>query len=80
MNLGFRMPLLEGYRAVYIGSSVNSEPSDQTDLKEWRRCNLGGGGEPTFEGGADRWGTQASCPIGGKPLVVFLGVVSSRTL
>ena len=53
MNLSFRMALLEGYRAVYIGGSINSEPSDQTDLKERRRCNLGGSGEPTFEGEAD---------------------------
>ena len=44
-----------GQGLVYIGRSINSGPSDQTDLKERRRCNLGGGGEPTFEGGADRW-------------------------
>jgi hypothetical protein len=41
---------------LYIGGSVNSGPSDRTNLKEWRRCNLGGGGEPTFEEKADRWG------------------------
>ena len=41
--------------AVYIGRSVNSGPSDQTDLKGWCRCNLGGGGEPTFKAEADRW-------------------------
>ena len=45
------------------------EPSDQTDLNGWRRCNLGGGGEPTFEGGADRWGPQASRPAGTHPLL-----------
>ena len=41
--------------AVYIGRSINSRPSDQTYLKERHRCNLGHGGEPIFEGGADRW-------------------------
>ena len=51
--------------AVYIGRSVNSGPLDQTDLKEWRRCNLGGSGEPTFEGGADRWAQGAGWPAGG---------------
>jgi len=40
---------------VYIGGSVNSRPSDQTDLKGQRRCNLGAGGEPTFKAEADRW-------------------------
>ena len=40
---------------LYIGWSINSRPLDQTDLKERRRCNLGGDGEPTFDGGADRW-------------------------
>ena len=34
-------------RLVYIGRSVNPEPSDQTDLNKRRRCHLGGGGEPT---------------------------------
>jgi len=43
-----------GYRAIYIGGSVNSRPSDQTNLKGQRRCNLGGSGEPTFEGEADQ--------------------------
>ena len=51
--------------AVYIGGSISSGPSDQTNLKGWRRCNLGGGGEPTFEGGADRWGHWADRPAGG---------------
>ena len=40
---------------VYIGGNINSGPSDQTDLKGWRRYNLGGGGELTFEAEADRW-------------------------
>ena len=50
---------------VYIGGSVNPEPSDQTDLKERRRCNLGGGAEPRFEGGADRWAQGARRPASG---------------
>ena len=54
-----------GQGLVYIGWSINSEPSDQTDLKERRRCDLGGGGEPTFEGGADRWAQVAERPAGG---------------
>jgi hypothetical protein len=29
-----------GYKAVYIGGSVNSGPLDQTDLNKWRRCDL----------------------------------------
>jgi hypothetical protein len=45
---------------VYIDRSINSEPSDQTDLKGQRRCNLGGGGEPTFKREADRWGKSSS--------------------
>jgi hypothetical protein len=44
---------------LYIGQSINSGPLDQTDLKEQRRCNLGGGEEPTFKGGANR---AATCP------------------
>jgi hypothetical protein len=39
---------------LYIGGTINSEPSDQTDLKQRRRLNLGGSGEPTYEGEADR--------------------------
>ena len=42
-----------------------SEPLDQTDLKEWRRCNLGGGGEPTFKAEADWWDPQAGRPTSG---------------
>ena len=41
---------------VYIGRSVNPEPSDQTDLNGWHRCNLGDGGELTFERGAAKRG------------------------
>ena len=44
-----------GVGLLYIGRSINSGPSDQTDLKERRRCNLGGGGELTFEGEANMW-------------------------
>ena len=44
-----------GEGLLYIGQSINSGPSDQTGLKEQRRCNLGGGGESIFEGGANRW-------------------------
>jgi hypothetical protein len=54
-----------GYMAVYIRGSINSGPSDQTDLKGWCRCNLGGGGEPTFEAETDPWIPQASRPSGG---------------
>ena len=45
------MALGRGQGLVYIGWRVNSGPSDQTDLKERCRCNLGGGGEMTFKGG-----------------------------
>ena len=45
---------------IYIGWSVNFGPLDQTNLKERRRCNLGGGGEPTFEGGADMAATYSA--------------------
>jgi hypothetical protein len=40
-----------GYKAVYIGGSINSGRLDQTDLKGRRRCNLRGGGEPTLQDG-----------------------------
>jgi hypothetical protein len=59
----------------YIRGSINSEPSDQTNLKEQRRCNLGGDGEPTFEWGADRWGPQAGRPVGGGSHLSFASVV-----
>ena len=51
--------------AVYIGDSVNSGPSNQTDLKGRHRCNLGGGREPTFEGEHDIWVPWAGRPAGG---------------
>jgi hypothetical protein len=50
---------------VYIGQSINPKPSDQTDMKERHRCNLGGGGEPTYEGGTARWDQGVGWPIGG---------------
>ena len=59
------MALGRGYRAVYIRGSINSGPSDQTDLKQRRRCNLGGSGEPTFEGEDDMWVPWAGWPAGG---------------
>jgi hypothetical protein len=59
------MALGRGQGLVYIGQSINSRPSDQTDLKEWRRYNLGGDGKPTYEREADRWGNWADRPVGG---------------
>ena len=50
-----RMLQGEGQGLVYIGRSINSEPSDQTNLKERHRYNLEGSGEPTFEWEADTW-------------------------
>jgi len=47
--------LLRGARLEYIGRSVNSEPSDQTDLNKWRICKLGGGGGTVVEAEAARW-------------------------
>jgi hypothetical protein len=47
--------LREGGRGCYIGGYINSGSSNQTNLKEWCRCNLGGGGEPMFKAGADTW-------------------------
>ena len=44
-----------GYELVYIGRSINSGPSDQTNLKEWCRCNLGGSGVTNIEAEHDRW-------------------------
>ena len=40
---------------VYIGQSINPEPSDQTDLNKRRRCILGGGGATDVEMETDRW-------------------------
>ena len=51
--------------AVYIGGSVNSGLSDQTDLKERHRCDLQDGGEPTFKGETDPWVPQADRLVGG---------------
>jgi hypothetical protein len=48
------MALLEGVQGYIYRGSVNFGPSDQTDLKGRRRCNLGSGGKPTFEGEADQ--------------------------
>ena len=50
-------------------------------LKGWCRCNLGGGGEPTFEGGADMWAQGAGQLTGGAAwwnLALRFGVKSSR--
>jgi hypothetical protein len=44
---------------VYIGRSINSEPLDQTNLKERRRCKPQGGGESTFKGGGRQVGLGA---------------------
>ena len=59
------MDLGRGQGLVYIGRSINSRLSDQTDLKERCRCTLGDGGEPTFKGGVDRWAQGTEWPIGG---------------
>jgi hypothetical protein len=40
-----------GYVGPYIGGNIKSGPSDQTDLEQRRRLNLGGGGKPTYEEG-----------------------------
>ena len=54
-----------GCRLVYIGRSVNPEPSDQTDLNKRWRLDLNGGGEPTFEAKTDGWVPWAGRPAGG---------------
>ena len=54
-----------GEGLLYIGGYVKSGPSDQTDLKQRRRCNLGGSGEPTFEGEDDMWVPWADRPASG---------------
>ena len=59
------MDLGRGQWLVYIGRSINFGPLDQTNLKERRRCNLGGGGEPTFEAEADWWDPRAGWPTSG---------------
>ena len=54
-ELGFPRSLQGGGKGLlYIGGSINSGPSDQTNLKGERRCNLRGGGELTYEGEPDR--------------------------
>ena len=45
----------EGVGAGIYRGTINPEPSDQTDLKERRRCNLQDGREPTFEGEDGMW-------------------------
>ena len=59
------MALGRGYMAIYIGGSINSRPTDQTNLNKQCRYNLGGGGELTFKGKDDMWGPQAGRPVGG---------------
>ena len=65
---------------VYIVQSINPEPSDQTNLNKQHRCNLGGGGEPTQQRGADRCALEAGRPTGGvgRCLALRFSVVSSR--
>jgi hypothetical protein len=48
------MALGRGYRAVYIGQSVNSRPSDQIDLKHRCRLNLKGSGRVHVEGESEK--------------------------
>ena len=49
----------------YIGRSINSEPSDLSDLNKRRRCNLGGGGGTNVEAEADMWDQGAGRPTDG---------------
>ena len=82
MNQGFKIASGRGQGLVYIGQSINSGPSDQTDLKERRRCNLGGdeGGLKVGSLGrtACRWGQPAPHAIlSWSPSVVCL-LESSR--
>ena len=51
--------------AGYIGQNINSEPSDQTNLKEWHRYNLGGGGGTDVEAKHGRWAQGVSQPMVG---------------
>jgi hypothetical protein len=51
-------PYIEGTRGhvgPLIHSIVKYEPSIGTDLEQQHRLDLGGGGEPTYKGGTDRW-------------------------
>jgi len=50
-----QMPQGGGQRLVYIGQSINSELSDQTNLNKRHRCNLGGGAGTDIEAKADWW-------------------------
>ena len=54
-----------GYKYIYIGQSINSEPSDQTNSHKQHRCNLGGSGEPTLQWEANRAVPQADRPACG---------------
>jgi hypothetical protein len=56
------MALGRGYRAVYIGWSINSGPLDQTDLKHQCRLDLKGGGRVHVEGESEKlcWWTSRS--------------------
>ena len=54
-----------GCRQVYIGRSINPEPSDQTSLNKQHRCNLEGGGGTDVEAEADMWDLGTSRPVGG---------------
>ena len=71
-----------GQRLVYIGRSVNPEPSDQTNLNKRHRCNLGGSGGTDIEVEADTWAEGAGRPVGGvgHPLGVCCDDVASGAL
>ena len=45
-------------------------------LKGWHTCNLGGSGEPTFEGGVDMWAQGVGQPLGGasRPHMSEIGI------
>jgi hypothetical protein len=51
-----------GKGLVYMDRSINPEPSDQTNLNKWRRCNLGGSGGTDVEAEADMWDQGADWP------------------
>jgi len=59
------MPQGGGQGLVYIGWSVNPEPSDQTSLNKWHRCNLEGGGGTDVEAEADWCAQGIGGPKGG---------------
>ena len=54
-ELGFQDRLREGVGSAIYRGAINSEPSDQTDLKQRCRCTLKGSGKPTYEAEDDRW-------------------------